>query len=37
MIGVIDEAAEGFTDDTYSNIQIVAEIFCEKVLKRILT
>ena len=37
LIGVIDEAAEGFTDDTYSNIQIVAEIFCEKVLKRILT
>jgi hypothetical protein len=37
LMGVIDESAERFTDDTHINIQKAAEIFCEKVLKRILT
>ena len=36
LIEVVDKASERFADDTYSNIQIAAEIYCEKILKRIL-
>jgi len=36
LMEVVDESSERFTDDTYSNIQTAAEIYCEKVLKRIL-
>jgi len=36
LIEVVDEAAERFADDTYNNIQIAAEIYCEKILKRVL-
>ena len=37
LIKVVNESAERFTDDTYSNIQTAAEIHCEKILKKILT
>jgi len=37
LMEVVDESAEIFTDDTYSNIQTAAEIHCKKILKRILT
>lgn len=37
LVDVVNEAAERFADDTYSNIQIAAEIFREKILKRVLT
>jgi len=37
LLEVVDEAAERFIDDTYSNIQTAAEICCEKILKSILT
>ena len=36
LIEVVDEAAERFANDTYNNIQITAEIHCEKILKRVL-
>jgi hypothetical protein len=37
LMEVVDESAKRSTDDTYSNIKTAAEIYCEKILKEVLT